>query len=679
MTSDARHRIGELRDQIRGHDYRYYVLDEPSVPDAEYDRLMLELRALEARHPELITEDSPTQRVGGQPAAGFEPVQHCVPMLSLDNAFSDEDIEGFDRRVRTRLGRPDDTMVYCAEPKLDGLAISLTYRRGQLVLAATRGDGATGEDVTANVRTIRAVPMRLQGSAPEQIEIRGEVFMPFAGLQKLNDAANKAGEKLYANARNAAAGSLRQLDSRITAARTLEAYFYGYGYWVDPPASQMQMLRQLASWGLRINPLVRTVQGVAGCLAFYQQVGDKRASLPYQIDGVVYKVDARADQEALGHVARAPRWAIAHKFPAEEALTQVRDIEFQVGRTGVLTPVARLVPVAVGGVVVSNATLHNFDELARKDVQIGDTVAVRRAGDVIPEIVRVLVERRTSEVHPVTLPTRCPVCGSAVVRVEGEAAARCTGAFNCPAQRKEALRHFASRRALDVEGLGTKLIEQLVDAQLVQEPSGLYELKAEQLTVLERMGEKSAAKLLAAIEQSKATTLPRLLYALGIPGVGESTARALAEHFGTLNALQDASVEQIVQVSDIGPTIGASVQSFFADERHRRQLERLRELGVSFPEGPGAQPIAAGPPALPLQGTTVVLTGTLVGLTREQAEERLRALGARVSGSVSKRTGYVVVGADPGSKLARAQALGVPILDEAGLVALLGRSEKSVH
>jgi DNA ligase (NAD+) len=669
VSPDARRRIGELRDLIRQHDYRYYVLDDPSVSDAEYDGLMLELRALETQHPELTSADSPTQRVGGQPAAGFAPVRHRIPMLSLDNAFSEEDIRDFDRRVRTRLGREQDTMVYCAEPKLDGLAVSLTYRQGALALAATRGDGATGEDVTANVRTIRAVPLQLHGAYPDEIEIRGEIFMPIAGLAKLNAAAAAAGEKLYANPRNAAAGSLRQLDPRITATRTLEAFFYGYGYWNDPPPTQMAMLQQLARWGLRTNPLVRAVQGVEGCLAFFRDIGARRAGLTYQIDGVVYKVDARADQEALGYVARAPRWAIAHKFPAEEALTQVRDIEFQVGRTGVLTPVARLAPVQVGGVTVSNATLHNFDELARKDVQIGDTVSVRRAGDVIPEIVRVLPERRTGEVHPVVLPTRCPVCGAAVVRVEGEAAARCSGAFSCPAQRMEALRHFASRRALDIEGLGEKLIEQLVDEGLVREPSELYQLDATRLIELARMGEKSVAKLLAAIERSKQTTLPRLLYALGIPGVGETTARALAEHFGTLEAIQRAGLEQILEVPDIGPTIGASVHSFFADERHRRQLAQLRELGVRFPEGPPARREQQA--ALPLQGVTVVLTGTLTGLTREEAAERLTALGAKVSGSVSKRTRYVVAGADPGSKLSRAEALGVSVLDEAGLMRLL--------
>ncbi len=665
----AQRRSAELRELISQYDYQYYVLDRPSVPDAEYDRLMRELVALEAQHPELVTADSPTQRVSGQAAAGFAPVRHRVPMLSLDNAFSEADILAFDRRIRTRLARGEQALDYCAEPKLDGLAVSLTYRRGRLALAATRGDGTTGEDVTANVRTIRTVPLALRGRAPDELEVRGEVFMPIAGLARLNAAAAAAGERLYANPRNAAAGSLRQLDPRITATRPLQAFFYGYGFWEDPPATQSAVIGQLAAWGLRTCPEVQTVRGVEGCLRYFRSLGERRARLPYQIDGVVYKVDSRADQEALGFVARAPRWAIAHKFPAEEALTRVRDIEFQVGRTGVLTPVARLEPVAVGGVTVSNATLHNFDELMRKDVRPGDTVTVRRAGDVIPEIVAVLLERRPAGATAVSLPERCPVCGAAVVRVEGEAAARCSGAFSCPAQRKEALRHFASRRALDIEGLGVKLIEQLVDQGLVRNPADLYTLDAAALAALDRMGEKSAGKLQTAIERSKRTTLPRLLYALGIPGVGESTAAALAAYFGSLQALQNAAMEQIVEVEDVGPTIAASVHGFFADKRHREQLRRLRELGLTFPEpGPAARRAHT---TLPLEGKTVVLTGTLSGLTREQAAERLIARGARVSGSVSARTSYVVAGDDPGSKLARAQTLGVPVLDEAGLMQLL--------
>ncbi len=668
----AQIRSAELRTLIQSYDHDYYVLDRPAVPDAEYDRLMLELKGLEAQFPALISPDSPTQRVSGQVAAGFAPVRHRVPMLSLDNAFSDADIEAFDRRVHNRLGRAEDALIdYCAEPKLDGLAVSLTYRAGRLVQAATRGDGTSGEDITANLRTIRTVPLVLRGPVPPELEIRGEVFMPFAGLARLNKEAGAAGEKLYANPRNAAAGSLRQLDPGITAKRPLEAFFYGYGLWQDPPATQSEVLQQLSRWGLRTCPEVSTVRGVPGCLQYFRELAARRATLRYQIDGVVYKVNARTDQEQLGYVSRAPRWAIAHKFPAEEALTVVREIEFQVGRTGVLTPVARLAPVAVGGVTVSNATLHNFGELMRKDVRLGDTVVVRRAGDVIPEIVSVLPERRVPQAPPPRLPQHCPVCGSAVVSVEGEAAARCSGTFSCPAQRREALRHFASRRALDIEGFGEKLIDQLVEQGLVRNPSDLYALDAARLVQLERVGEKSAAKLIAALERSKHTTLPRLLYALGIPGVGESTAKALCDHFGALDALRAATLEQIMEVPDVGPTIAASVHEFFADERHREQLERLRAAGLTFPET--APAAAAKRAALPLAGMTIVLTGTLSAMTREQAEERLGARGARISASVSKQTSYVVAGLTPGSKLARAQQLGIPVLDEAGLEELLAR------
>jgi len=671
----TRRRIAELRERIEQYDYRYYVLDDPAVPDSEYDRLMVELRELEAQHPELVTADSPSQRVSGQVAAGFAEVRHSVPMLSLDNAFSDDDIVAFDRRVRERLGRDDDASIeYCAEPKLDGLAVSLTYRAGRFAAGATRGDGSSGEDITANLRTIRAVPLTLRGAAPQVVEVRGEVFMPVAGFQRMNAAAAKAGEKVFANPRNAAAGSLRQLDPKVSAGRPLDVFFYGVGLWqgsAAAPPSQTRLLRQLKQWGLRVNPEIRAVAGAAGCLEYFHAIGARRATLPYQIDGVVYKVNARADQEALGYVSRAPRWAIAHKFPADEALTVLRDIEFQVGRTGVLTPVARLEPVQVAGVTVSNATLHNMDEVERKDVHLGDTVVVRRAGDVIPEIVRVLPERRPQGARRPQLPDKCPICHSKVVRVEGEAAARCSGAFTCPAQRKEALRHFASRRALDIEGLGDKLIDQLVGQGLLRNPSDIFTLASERLAQLERMGEKSAANLVAAIERSKATTLPRLLHGLGIAGVGETTAKALADHFGSLAALQDASLEQILEVPDIGPVIAASVQSFFHDSRHRSELKRLQTLGVHWPEGPPAA--AAGRGALPLSGLTVVLTGTLPGLSRDQAAERLTALGAKVSGSVSKKTSYVIAGAEAGSKLARARELGVPVLDEQGLEQLLRR------
>jgi DNA ligase (NAD+) len=670
-------RVAELRELIGQYDYRYYVLDDPSVTDAQYDQLMLELRQLESEHPELLTPDSPTQRVGGKPAAGFSQVSHRVPMLSLDNAFREEDILAFDRRVREKLGRPEEQIEYCAEPKLDGLAVSLTYRDGKLVVGATRGDGNTGEDITANLRTLRAVPLRLRAHFPKEIEVRGEVFMPYAGFKKMNAAAAAAGEKVFANPRNAAAGSLRQLDAKVTAVRPLDLYFYAVGLWdggdraSSQVLSQTGLLQQLAQWGLRTNPEARAVQGVPGCLAYFHALAARRASLPYQIDGVVYKVNSRADEEALGFVSRAPRWAIAHKFPADEAQTELLGVEFQVGRTGVLTPVARLKPVQVAGVTVSNATLHNMDEVQRKDIHIGDTVIVRRAGDVIPEVVRVVdPEHRAKDAKRPRLPKKCPVCGSEVVRVEGEAAARCTGAFTCPAQRKEALRHFAGRRALDIEGLGEKLIDQMVDQNILHTPSDIYALDQDKLTALERMGEKSAANLVAAIEHSKHTTLPRLLNGLGIPGVGESTAKALADHFGSLDALQAASLEQIQAVQDIGPIVGASVASFFAESRHQKELRRLRSFGLQWKEG---APKQAAESKLPLSGVTVVLTGSFDAISRDEATDRLTARGAKVSGSVSKKTSYVIAGAEPGSKLTRAQALGVPVLDERGLQELLRR------
>ena len=666
---NAGRRAQRLRELIAHHDYRYYVLDDPEVPDAEYDRLMQELRALEARHPEVVTPDSPTQRVSGTPVAAFRPVTHGVPMLSLDNGFSEEDLRAFDRRVRERLGR-DGEIEYAVEPKLDGLAVSLTYEHGALQRAATRGDGTTGEDVTANIRTIRAVPLHLGGKVPKVVEARGEVFMPFEGFERLNARAAARGDKTFVNPRNAAAGSLRQLDARITAERPLDVFFYGVGRWGEgeEPASHEQLLRTLRGWGLKTCPEARVVSGIQGCLDCYAELGARRAKLPYQIDGVVYKVNARADQERLGYVARAPRWALAHKFPADEALATLRDVEFQVGRTGVLTPVARLEPVMVGGATVSNATLHNMDEIERKDVHIGDTVVVRRAGDVIPEIVRVLPERRPKGARTVKLPSHCPVCGSPVVRAEGEAAARCVGGFTCAAQRKESLRHFASRRALDIEGLGEKLVDQLVDRDLVRAPSDLYALDAAQFAELERMGEKSAANLVEAIARSRRTTLPRLLHGLGIPDVGEATAQALAEHFGGLDALAAASLEQLQEVPDVGPAIAASVHGFFHTAAHRRELERLKAAGLAWPE---QESRAGAAMPRPLSGLTVVLTGTLSGYTREEASERLRALGAKVAGSVSAKTSYVVAGAEAGSKLDKAQSLGVPVVDESGLGELL--------
>jgi len=669
VTEAAAARAAGLRAQIAQHDYHYYVLDEPLIPDAEYDRLMRELRALEEAHPELITPDSPTQRVSGTPGASFGEVVHKVPMLSLDNAFTEEDLQAFDRRIHERLGVAGE-LDYVAEPKFDGLAVTVIYRDGLLGRAATRGDGVRGEDVTANVRTIRAVPQRLRGQAPALLEARGEIFMPLARFERMNEQARARGEKVFVNPRNAAAGSLRQLDARITAARPLAAFFYGLGALegASLPERQGQLLQWLRTLGLPVCPDTRAVRGVAGCLAYYRDMGERRSSLPYQIDGVVYKLDRRADQERLGFLSRAPRWAIAHKFPADEALTVVKGIEFQVGRTGALTPVARLAPVFVSGVTVSNVTLHNIDEVHRKDVRVGDTVVVRRAGDVIPEVVSVILDKRPQEAVPVQLPQSCPVCGSQVLRVEGEAVARCTGGFTCRAQRQEALRHFASRRALDIEGLGDKLIEQLVEREQVKSPADLYALTLPQLSQLERMGEKSAANLLAAIEKSQNTTLPRLLYGLGIREVGEATALALARHFGTLERLTGADESAIRQVPDVGPVVAAHVAAFFASDEHRRVIKALRDKGVKWPDIERAA--TAGPPAL--SGRTVVITGTLGSMSREQAQEALTARGARVSGSVSKKTSFVVAGSEAGSKLAKARELGVPVLDEQQLIALLG-------
>ena len=670
MSPGARARIAALRAEIAHHDYRYYVLDDPEIPDAEYDRLMQELQALEAAHPELVTPDSPTQRVAGAPSSEFGEVVHEVPMLSLDNAFSEDEVAAFDRRARERLEH-EGPLEYWAEPKLDGLAVTAIYRNGLLERAATRGDGFKGEDVTPNVRTIRAFPLRLRGKAPPVLEVRGEVFMPLKSFERLNREAEARGEKTFVNPRNAAAGSLRQLDPRVTAARQLRMYCYGLGTvrgW-SPPARQSEMLEALKTWGLPVCPASARVLGAEGCLRYFRDMGERRARLPYQIDGVVYKVERLADQERLGFVSRAPRWALAHKFPAEEAMTRVRAIEWQVGRTGAVTPVARLEPVFVGGVTVSNVTLHNFDEVQRKDVRVGDTVVMRRAGDVIPELVRVIRERRGAHTAPVELPKRCPVCHSQVLKPEGEAVARCTGGFSCPAQRQESIRHFASRLAMDIEGLGEKLIAQLIEGGLVSSPADLYGLTAAQLKGLERMGEKSGANLLEAIKRSKRTTLPRLLYALGIREVGEATALALARHFGDLDALIEAARSdpgQIEQVPDVGPVVAAELHAFFAAPAHRELIERLREAGVTWEK---LEPHAA---ALPLAGRTFVLTGTLPGMTRQEAQEALSALGAKVAGSVSKKTNYLVAGEAPGSKLEKARELGIPVLDEAGLRALLG-------
>ncbi len=669
-SATVRQRVARLRSAIDHHNHRYHVLDDPEITDAEYDRLVRELRTLEEQHPELVVPDSPTQRVGGAPIAEFAAVRHRKPMLSLSNAFSREDVVAFDRRVRERLETEDD-IEYCCEPKLDGLAVSLSYRDGMLAIAATRGDGTVGEDVTHNIRTIKSVPLRLSGRAwPEMLEVRGEVFMSIAGFQELNKRAAEKGEKAFVNPRNAAAGSLRQLDPRLTAARPLEIFFYGTGVveGANLPARHSEVLEILRSWGLRASPETRVVRGVDGLLDYYEDIGRRRAKLKYQIDGVVYKVDSRDRQEALGYVAHAPRWSIAHKFPAEEEPTRVRAIEWQVGRTGALTPVARLEPVFVGGATVSNATLHNIDELQRKDVRVGDTIVLRRAGDVIPEVVRVIQEKRPPKTVPVELPQKCPICGSDVERGEDEAVARCTGALVCPAQLKESLRHFASRRALDIEGLGSKLIDQLVDAGTVKNPADLYRLSAAQLADMDRMGEKSAAKLVQALERSKETTLSRFLYALGIRDVGEATADALAGYFRTLDTIRESSGEEIEKVPDVGPVTAAHIQAFMAEPRNAKVIDALRASGVNWAE---SQRIAVNDSAV--SGKTFVLTGKLSSLSRDEAGDLVRGLGGKVAGSVSKKTDFVVAGDDAGSKLKKATELGLTVLDEDKFLALVGR------
>jgi DNA ligase (NAD+) len=658
-------RAKELREEINYHNYRYYVLDEPVVPDAEYDRLMRELVELEKKYPELITPDSPTQRVGAAPAAGFREIRHTVAMLSLDNAFDESEVVAFDTRVRERLGT-DEVVDYSAEPKIDGVAISIRYEAGVLVSAATRGDGIVGEDVTHNVRTIRSIPLRLRGDHPELLEVRGEIYMTRSGFEAMNARARETGERTFVNPRNAAAGSLRQLDSRVTAVRPLEMFAYGVGQvsGVTLPNKHSEILGLLREWGHRVNPLCTVVHGIDGCLAYYRKIGAMRASLPYDIDGVVYKVNDLSLQQRLGTISRSPRWAVAHKFPAQEALTTVEAVEFQVGRTGALTPVARLKPVFVGGVTVSNATLHNMDELERKDIRIGDTVIVRRAGDVIPEVVATIPERRPPGARRVELPKHCIVCGSDVVRPAGEAVARCSGGLVCPAQRKEALRHFASRRALDIQGLGEKLINQLVDSGKVRTAADLYRLTEADLESLERMGAKSAGNLRRAIQRSRDTTLARFLYALGIREVGEATAAALAEHFGTIEALESASEDELQEVPDVGPVVAAHVHAFFRQPHNREVIDNLIQAGVHWPVAKRAQNGR-------LAGQTWVITGTLKTLTREQAAERIRAEGGKVTDSVSARTSYLLCGDNPGSKLRKAEKLGVPMVDEEQFLAML--------
>ena len=762
-AGDLSARAEELRRLIDYHDYRYYVLDDPEIPDAEYDRLLRELQALEAANPELITPDSPTQRVGGHPLDAFATVEHRVPMLSLDNAMTEEAMRDFDRRMRKELGQ--ERVRYVAEPKLDGLAIGLTYEAGVLTQAATRGDGQFGEDVTAQVRTIKAIPLRLRGAGwPRLLEVRGEVFLPRAGFAAINERARREGGKVFANPRNAAAGSLRQLDPRITAQRPLTLFCYGFGAVAggELAATQSESLRRLRDWGLPISPELRVLEAVEACIAYHRALGERREALDYDIDGVVFKLDRLADQARLGFVARAPRWAVAFKFPAQEELTLVEAVEFNVGRTGAVTPVARLQPVQVGGVTVSNATLHNLDEVWRKDVRPGDTVYIRRAGDVIPEVVRVLPERRPPGTSPVALPTACPVCGSAVTKAVGEAVARCTGGLYCPAQRKEVILHFASRRALDIEGLGEELVDQLVDKGLVGDPADLYALRHEQLASLELMGDKSARNLLAALERSRSTSLARFIFALGIPGVGEATALALAEHFGDLAPLLEVRLEDLVsqggipglgpakaqalaafldchpqvepapgegladwlarqgipglnarlaaavaerlptlpalrqagatglenrrqvRVAGVGDILARQIVDFFAQPHNREVIAKLIAAGIHWEQASGrpgdgfkvatqADLTGGGASAespQPLAGRTFVITGTL-SRPREEVKDLLLRQGAKVTGSVSARTDFVLAGQDAGSKLAKAQALGVRVIAESDLPGLL--------
>ncbi|HGS4501758.1 TPA: NAD-dependent DNA ligase LigA [Vibrio parahaemolyticus] len=669
MSESVHQRLEELKESLHYHAVRYYVEDNPEIPDAEYDRLMRELLEIEAQHPDLVTVDSPSQRVGGKPLSEFSQVTHEVPMLSLDNAFDDSELDSFHKRAQDRIGG-ESIKQYCCEPKLDGLAVSLLYENGILVQAATRGDGTTGENITENVRTINAIPLKLRGDDwPARLEVRGEVFMPKAGFEKLNELARQKGEKVFVNPRNAAAGSLRQLDSRITASRPLSFYAYSVGVvqGADLAASHYERFLQIKSWGLPMCPETKRVDSLADVKTYYQDILQRRDALPYEIDGVVIKIDDIAVQERLGFVARAPRWAIAYKFPAQEEITTLNEVEFQVGRTGAITPVAKLEPVFVGGVTVSNATLHNADEIERLQVKIGDQVVIRRAGDVIPQVVSVIKERRPETARDIIFPTQCPVCDSHVERIEGEAVTRCTGGLVCQAQRKQALKHFVSRKALDVDGLGDKVIEQLVDREMVETPADLFKLSAGVLTVLERMGPKSAQNIVNALEKSKLTTLPRFLYSLGIREVGEATAANLAQHFKSLEAIQAATEEQLIAVQDIGVVVAKHITTFFEEEKNQAVVQDLLVQGIHWPEVSAPEQGAE----LPLEGKTVVLTGTLSQLGRTEAKEALQSLGAKVTGSVSKKTDILFAGENAGSKLTKAQELGIEIKTEQDLLELI--------
>ncbi|WP_318475001.1 NAD-dependent DNA ligase LigA [Photobacterium leiognathi] len=671
MSIDLQQELFTLREQLDYHGHRYYVEDNPEIPDAEYDRMMQQLLKIEADHPEWVTVNSPSQRVGGTALEGFTQVKHEIAMLSLDNAFNDDDLRAFQKRLQDRL-RSGSELSYCCEPKLDGLAVSLMYENGVLVQAATRGDGATGENITHNVRTIRAIPLKLQGMDwPARLEVRGEVFMPKKGFEALNEKALKKGEKTFANPRNAAAGSLRQLDPKITATRPLSFYAYAVGVVEgrELAETQYERLCQLKAWGLPMCPEIRKVDSIEEVIAYHQSIGEKRQSLGYEIDGVVIKVDDIDTQQQLGFVARAPRWAIAYKFPAQEEMTVLNNVEFQVGRTGAITPVAKLEPVFVGGVTVSNATLHNADEVERLGIMIGDTVIIRRAGDVIPQIASVVESRRPESAQAIIFPTECPVCQSKIERIEGEAVARCTGGLFCQAQRKEALKHFVSRKALDVDGCGEKVIEQLVDREMVATPADLFKFSAGEVTVLERMGPKSAQKLVDALMASKLTTLPRFIYSLGIREVGEATAANLANYFETLEAISQATKEQLIEVPDVGDVVAAHIFNFFREEHNMAVVKDLQDVGIHWPEIEKPEEGIE----LPLEGKTVVLTGSLSQLTRSDAKAALQKLGAKVTGSVSKKTDLLVAGEAAGSKLAKAQELDIEIWDEQKLVDLMSK------
>ncbi|MDA9240548.1 NAD-dependent DNA ligase LigA [bacterium] len=660
----------QLKDELNQHNHRYYVLDEPTIPDSEYDRSMRRLQEIEQQFPELLSDDSPSQRVGGAPLPSFSQVSHDVPMLSLDNAFNEDELEAFDRRIRDRLNfKAHEQLDYACEPKLDGVAVSLMYRDGLLVRGATRGDGKVGEDITANVRTIKSIPLKLSGEGiPQLLEVRGEIYLPRAGFAKINAAAIANGDKVFVNPRNAAAGSLRQLDSKITASRPLEMCAYSVGQFQGgvTPDTHLNMLNALAGWGFKINTYVEAVRGITACEDYYEEMQKRRDNLPYDIDGIVYKVNDLALQQRLGFVSKAPRWAIARKFPAQEEMTSLLDVEFQVGRTGAITPVARLAPVFVGGVTVSNATLHNGDEIARLGICIGDTVIIRRAGDVIPQVAAVVLDKRPADAQPIVFPENCPVCQSPVRRVEGEAVARCSGGLFCGAQSKEAIKHFASRKAMDIDGLGDKLVELLVDRGLIYSPADLYELSVGKITDLERMGEKSAQNLIDSIAASRQTTLAKFLFALGIREVGEATGQTLARNFGSLQAIINADQEALLEVDDIGPVVAYYIRDFFRNPDNLAIINALRESGVNWDDID-----ISAQDSQPLKGQTWVLTGGMEIVSRAEAKDRLQDLGAKVAGSVSAKTTQVVAGPGAGSKLTKAQSLDIPVFDEEQFLAFL--------